>query len=164
MKPIAMTPATNQLDLLGITYELHKYISAEKRGFGVEAANALSVSPDRIFKTIIFTDSKDIVVGVSPVSAEISRKKLAAAIKVRNVESVNVQLAERVTGYVIGGISPLGQRQPHLTVLDESALIFPTIFVSGGRRGLEIEIAASDLITALQALCAPIAAWGPAKC
>jgi Cys-tRNA(Pro)/Cys-tRNA(Cys) deacylase len=123
----------------------------------------MDIAPERIFKTILFTDSKTVVVGVSPVSAEISPKKLAAAAGLRNLVSASVQLAERVTGFVVGGISPFGQRQRHVTVLDDSALSFTTIYVSGGRRGLEIEIAPQDLISSLQAICAPIAALDAAR-
>jgi Cys-tRNA(Pro)/Cys-tRNA(Cys) deacylase len=163
MKPIAITPATKALDSQGLTYTLHKYESSVTNGFGDEAATSMEIAPERVFKTILFTDSAIVVVGVSPVSAEISSKKLAAAAGVRNLTSASVQLAERVTGYVVGGISPFGQRQQHVTVMDESALNFTTIYVSGGRRGLEIEIAPQDLMKSLQAICAPIAALDAAK-
>jgi Cys-tRNA(Pro)/Cys-tRNA(Cys) deacylase len=163
MKPIAITPATKALDAHGINYTLHKYESSAMSGFGSEAAHALGTAPERIYKTILFTDSQLIVVGVSPVSWEISPKKLAAAVGVRNLKSASIELAERVTGYVVGGISPCGQRQQHATVIDDSALMFPTIFVSGGRRGLEIEIEPRDLISVLRAQCEPIAARDSAK-
>ena len=163
MKPIAITPATKALDSQGVTYKLHRYESAVTNGFGNEAATSMDIAAERIFKTILFTDSVTVIVGVSPVSSEISPKKLAAAAGFRNLASASVQVAERVTGYVVGGISPFGQRQRHVTVLDDSALSFTTIYVSGGRRGLEIEIAPQDLISSLQAICAPIAALDAAK-
>lgn len=163
MKPIAITPATQALDAHGIKYSLHKFSSSASRDFGMEAARNLDVDPTQIFKTILFRDSHCFYVGVSPVTWEINGKKVANAVGVRHVEPASVQDAQRVTGYVVGGISPFGQRKKHPTILDDSASRFPTIFVSGGRRGLEIEIAPDDLVSALQATVAQISAQGFAR-
>ena len=158
MKPLAITPATKALDARGVRYSLHKFESSTTRGFGKEASTAMGLESIRIFKTILFSDSKDLFVGVSPVEWEISTKKLATALGVRSVMPAAIADAERATGYVVGGISPFGQKKLLRTVLDESAWQFSTIFVSGGRRGLEIEISADDLVTALDAIRASIAA------
>lgn len=158
MKPLAITPATKALDALALPYSLHKFESSTTRGFGMEAAEAMGLDPRRIFKTILFTDGEELVVGVSPVEWDISPKKLAHALGIRNLIPASVTQAERATGYVVGGISPFGQKRRHRTVLDESAWDHQSIYVSGGRRGLEIEISPDDFVTAVNATHGTIAA------
>ena len=158
MKPVSITPATLLLDSLGISYTLHKYDSDVRAGFGKEAASNMNLDENQVFKTIIFGDKDLAAVGIAPVSKKISAKKLAAAVGVRSLEPMDPALAQRLTGYVVGGISPFGQKKILTTVVDASAQTFDTIYVSGGRRGLEICISASDLVTVLSAFTADIQA------
>ncbi len=144
-----MTPAIAVAKKAGITHRLHEYTSSgAHQSWGLEAANLLSVEPERVFKTLIAqVDRKALVVGIVPVTRELNLKRLAAAANGKKAELADRQLAERSTGYVLGGISPLGQRQQLLTLLDSSAEGFDTLYVSGGRRGLEIELSATDLLS-----------------
>lgn len=161
-KALAVTPATHILDDNKVEYTLHKFSSMVARDFGQEAAQSMGqsmgIDSRRVFKTIIFTDSKTFFVAISPVDHEISTKKLAQAVGVRTVHPASKDDAQRVTGYVIGGISPFGQKKSHTTVLDDSAWSFSTIYVSGGRRGLEIELTPSSITQVLGAIRAPISA------
>ncbi len=154
------TPATGALDALGLRYSIHKFESTAKDHFGREAAEAVGreFSAEQVFKTILFSHETAIVVAVSPVGHEISAKKLASAAGLRSLMPTRPEVAQRVSGYVVGGISPLGQKKSHLTVIDESAWLFPTILVSGGRRGLEIEISPDALRQATSAIIAQICA------
>lgn len=157
-KALAVTPATQLLDDNNVEYTLHKYSSTVVRDFGQEAAQSMNTDSRRVFKTIIFTDSITFFVAISPVDHEISTKKLAQAVGVRTVQPASKDDAQRITGYVIGGISPFGQKKSHTTVLDDSAWNFSTIYVSGGRRGLEIELTPSSITQVLGAIRAPISA------
>jgi len=143
-----MTPAVAAAKKAGITHRLHWYKSTgAHHSWGLEAANLLGVEPERVFKTLIVqVDRGALVVGIVPVTRELNLKLLAAAAGGKKAELADRQLAERSTGYVLGGISPLGQRQPLLTLLDSSTQNFETLYVSGGRRGLEIELSATDLL------------------
>jgi Cys-tRNA(Pro)/Cys-tRNA(Cys) deacylase len=141
-----------------ITHRLHSYEHDPRASYGLEAASALGVSPDRVFKTLLAEVDGVLTVGVVPVVHQLDLKALAAAAGGKRAKMADVALAERTTGYVAGGISPLGQRKQLATVLDESALGFETMFCSGGRRGLEIEIAPADLVALLSARVAAIAA------
>ena len=156
MKPQSITPATALLDSLGISYSLHKYESLVSTDFGKEAASTMGLDEELVFKTILFGKAKTAVVAISPVSHKINSKMLAAAVNVRSIEPMDPQVAQRLTGYVRGGISPFGQKKQFPTVLDESALHLERIYVSGGRRGLELGIAPTDLIRALSATTAHI--------
>jgi Cys-tRNA(Pro)/Cys-tRNA(Cys) deacylase len=158
MRAVAITPATLALDSLGISYTLHKFDSVAGAGFGKEAANIMNLDENQVFKTIIFGDKSIAVVGIAPVSQKISLKKLAAAAGFRSLEPMDPALAQRLTGYVVGGISPFGQKKVLTTVIDASALLFEHIYVSGGRRGLEICIAPTDLVNVLGAITAEIQA------
>jgi Cys-tRNA(Pro)/Cys-tRNA(Cys) deacylase len=158
MRIVAITPATLALDSLGISYTLHKFDSVAGTGFGKEAASSMSLDESQVFKTIVFGDKNMAAVGIAPVSQRISAKKLATAVGVRSLEPMDAALAQRLTGYVVGGISPFGQKKVLTTVLDESALLCEHIYVSGGRRGLEICISPSDLISTLGAITAGIQA------
>ena len=122
-----------------------------RSGYGRAAAQALGVEESRVFKTLLAKSEKSVVVAIVPVSTQLSLKALALVLGVKRCEMVPAHDAQRITGYVVGGISPFGQKKKLFTVIDESALDFPTIFVSGGRRGLDIEVAASDLVRLLEA-------------
>jgi Cys-tRNA(Pro)/Cys-tRNA(Cys) deacylase len=158
MKPLAITPATVVLDSMNIAYTLHRFESKVSTGFGKEAASNMNLDESQIFKTIMFGDKNIALVAIAPVSTKISAKKLAAAIGVRSIEPMDAALAQRMSGYVVGGISPFGQKKKVTTVIDASARECEKIFVSGGRRGLEICITPADLIYVLEALTAEIQA------
>jgi Cys-tRNA(Pro)/Cys-tRNA(Cys) deacylase len=139
------TPATALLARLGIAHSVHVYEHDPRRGaYGLEASDELGVPPERVFKTLVAEVDGALTVGVVPVAGQLDLKELAAA-------------AERATGYMAGGISPLGQRRRLPVVIDSSALEFATVFCSGGRRGLEIELAPADLVRAAGARVAVIA-------
>lgn len=152
------TPAIVALDHAGVHYGVHEFeADPNKRGFGQAAADALGVEQERVFKTLIATvDDHRHVVGIVPVSGQLSLKELAAAVHGKRAEMCPPDTAERLTGYVVGGISPFGQKRALVAVIDETCILFETIFVSGGRRGLDIEIAPDDLIRVLDATVAPI--------
>lgn len=124
--------------------------------FGAEAAAELGMPPERVLKTLLADVDGDLVVGIVPVSGTLDLKLLAAAVGGKRAAMAPVEQAERATGYVAGGISPLGQRTTHPTVLDESALEHSTVLVSGGRRGLDVEIDPHDLVDLTNARVAPI--------
>lgn len=124
--------------------------------YGLEAAAALGVAPERVLKTLCAAVDGDLVVGIVPVSGQLDLKALATAVGGKRAVLADAATAERATGYVIGGISPLGQRRSHPTVLDQSALDHPTVFVSAGKRGLEVELAPADLEAATGATVARI--------
>jgi len=146
------------LTATGVQFQVHEFGDiAPEGGYGKAAAVALGVEHERVFKTLIATvDGTDHAVAIVPVSGQLSLKDLAIALGAKRAEMCEPQIAERLTGYVVGGISPFGQKRPLPTVIDETCILFDTIFVSGGRRGLDIEIAPDDLITVLSAITAPI--------
>jgi Cys-tRNA(Pro)/Cys-tRNA(Cys) deacylase len=151
------TPATALLARQKIPHAVHHYDHDPRPGsYGLEASNALGVEPDRVFKTLVADVDGALTVGVVPVTCQLDLKALAAAAGGKRAGLADVAAAERATGYVAGGISPLGQRRRLPVVIDASALGFATIFCSGGRRGLEIEIAPADLIRAAGATVAAI--------
>jgi Cys-tRNA(Pro)/Cys-tRNA(Cys) deacylase len=152
------TPATALLVKHKIAHSVHAYVHDPRLPFGLEAAAAMGVSPDRVFKTLLAEVDGALSVGIVPVDTQLDLKALAAALGGKKAKMAEVAVAERVTGYVAGGISPLGQRKRLPTALDSSALDLPTMFCSGGRRGLEIELAATDLVALLSATVADIAA------
>lgn len=125
--------------------------------FGREAAEALGVEPDRVFKTLLADVDGRLVVGIVPVTGKLDFKALAAAVGGKKAVMADPALAERRTGYIVGGISPIGQKAAHPTVLDETAELWDTVFVSGGRRGLDLELAPRDLARATDAIVADIA-------
>jgi Cys-tRNA(Pro)/Cys-tRNA(Cys) deacylase len=143
-----MTPAINAAKKAGITHRIHEYEhDASAASYGLEAAEKLGVSPDRVFKTLIAElDDGRLAVGIVPVATSLNLKSLAALAGGKRAEMADMAKAERATGYVAGGISPIGQKKRLPTVLDESASLHATIYVSAGRRGLEIEIAPADLL------------------
>jgi len=152
------TAATALLTRLGIPYTVHTYDHDPRHGsYGAEAAQALGVAVGRVFKTLVADVDGALAVGVVPVAAQLDLKALAAAVGGKKAVMADASAAERATGYVTGGISPLGQRRRLRVVIDATALEFPTVYCSGGRRGLEIELAPGDLVRAANATVAPIA-------
>ena len=152
------TTATIALDRAKIQYKLHEYEHDRRReSYGLEASEALGVPPGRVFKTLVAAVDGSLAVAVVPVHRQLDLKALAAAAGGKRAVMAEVAAAERATGYVAGGISPVGQKRRLPVVVDESALSLGTMFCSAGRRGLEIEIAPADLIKATGATVAAIA-------
>lgn len=153
-----VTPACLALDALGIAYELHPYThDPAASSYGDEAAEALGVEPDQVFKTLMAElDTGELVVAVLPVTTTLDLKRLAATLGTKKAAMANVAKAERSSGYVAGGISPFGQRTQRRTAIDEWATVNEQIYISGGRRGLDLSLAPVDLIAALDAVVAPI--------
>jgi Cys-tRNA(Pro)/Cys-tRNA(Cys) deacylase len=140
------TPATKLLAIAKIKFTSHSYAhDARAAGFGTEAANALGIPPAQCFKTLVSDVDGVLAVAVVPVDGSLDLKALATALGGKRAAMADPVLAERTTGYVRGGISPLGQRKRLRTVIDASARDWPTMFVSAGRRGLEIELSPDDL-------------------
>lgn len=157
-KGAGSTPATLALTRLGIRFTLHEFEhDPAQTDFGGEAAERLDVSERRIFKTLLAQVDGELVVGIVPVAGKLDLKALAAAVGGKRAAMADPLVAERKTGYVIGGISPIGQRTRLRAVLDHSVQGFDTVFVSGGRRGLDIELAPDALIDATDAVLAAIA-------
>ncbi len=152
------TPATVALAKAGIAFVLHEYAhDPAVTAFGLEAAAALGAEPERVFKTLLAeVDGVGLVVAVVPVSGSLDLKALAAAAGGKRAGMARPDIAERRTGYVVGGISPIGQRTPLPAFVDETAQLWDTVFVSGGRRGLDIELAPADLLAAISGSYAPI--------
>jgi Cys-tRNA(Pro)/Cys-tRNA(Cys) deacylase len=155
--PGAGTPATVALTKASVSFTTHTYEHDPAAGsFGTEAAEALGVVPERVFKTLLAEVDGRLTVAVVPVSGSLDLKALASAFGGKKAAMADPAAAERSTGYVLGGISPLGQRKPLRTVVDESALEFETVFCSGGRRGLEVELAPAELVRLTAAVTASI--------
>lgn len=151
------TPATLALGSAGVAYEVRAYEHDPRTtSYGLEAADALGVDPARVFKTLLASLDGRLVVGIVPVSGQLDLKALARTLGGSKAVMAEVAAAERATGYVAGGISPIGQKRPHPTVLDASALEHDTILVSGGRRGLDLELAPHDLVAVTGAVIATI--------
>ncbi|MEV0727924.1 Cys-tRNA(Pro) deacylase [Polymorphospora sp. NPDC050346] len=152
------TPATALLARRKVPFTAHPYrVDPAAPSYGLAAAAALGVAPERVFKTLVATVDGRLTVGVVPVTGSLDLKALAAAAGGKRGVMAEPAAAERATGYVTGGISPLGQRTRLPIVLDVSAPRWSTVFVSGGRRGLQIEIAPGDLISLTDATLAAIA-------
>jgi Cys-tRNA(Pro)/Cys-tRNA(Cys) deacylase len=143
-----MTPAINAAKKANIEYRVHEYQhdpSAES--YGLEAADKLDIARERVFKTLVVAiGDKELAVGVIPVSSKLNMKLMAKALGVKKVSMAETSDVERSTGYILGGVSPIGQKKRLKTVVDSSASVYPTIFVSAGRRGLEIELNPNDLL------------------
>jgi Cys-tRNA(Pro)/Cys-tRNA(Cys) deacylase len=142
-----MTPAINTARKHKISHEIHEYAHDESsQSYGLEAAEKMGVPAERVFKTLVVVlDNKELAVGVIPVSALLSMKRIAKAAGAKKAAMADKSDVERSTGYVLGGVSPLGQRKRLQTIIDTSAAKHPTVFVSAGRRGLEIELSPDDL-------------------
>lgn len=153
------TPALRELSALGIPHTIHSYThDPRERSFGTEAARKLDLDETHVYKTIIFLiDERTPVAAIVPVSTQVDTKALARALDVKRVESCPVTTAERLTGYVVGGISPFGQKTRARTVVDESAGMLGRMYVSAGRRGLEVSLSPADLVAVTGAAVAPIA-------
>lgn len=143
-----MTPAINAAKQAKVPFHVHEYVHDPKaESYGEEAALKLNLPLARVFKTLVVAlDGKELAVAVVPVSGLLDMKHCAAALGAKKCEMAERKDAERSTGYVLGGISPLGQKKRLRTVIDMSAQGFETLFVSAGRRGLEIELAPDDLV------------------
>ncbi len=152
------TPALVELTRLGISFEIREYDhDPAAPSFGLEAAEKLGLPADQIFKTLVADVDGNHVVAIVPVNHHVSLKLLAKAIGGKKAAMADPVVAQRITGYVVGGISPIGQKKKLTTVLDETAELFDTVLVSGGRRGLDIELAPADLVRATGAIIAEIA-------
>ena len=154
-----MTPAILELEAADIAFTVHEYQRGESlHDFGAEAAEKLGLDPDQVFKTLLVTADGGQAVAIVPVSGKLALKAVGKAIGAKRVEMCDPTVAERITGYVRGGISPFGQKKRLPTVIDEMALAFDRIYVSGGKRGLDIGVAPGDLVALLDATVADIAA------
>jgi Cys-tRNA(Pro)/Cys-tRNA(Cys) deacylase len=153
------TPATVLLTRQRVAFTAHRYqVDEQATSYGEAAAAALGVPPGRVFKTLVASVDGRLTVGVVPVSGSLDLKALAAAVGGKRAGMADPADAQRATGYVTGGISPFGQRSRLPVVVDASAHGWPTVYVSGGRRGLQVEVAPADLIRVTGAVEAAIAA------
>lgn len=143
----AATPATTALNRAGVAFTVHRYQhDPGAMSYGLEAAHGLGVPPERVFKTLLADVDGTLVVAVVPVVGSLDLKALASVRGGKRAGMAASAAAERATGYVVGGISPLGQRRRLPTVVDQTATSFDTVYVSAGRRGLDLELAPMDLI------------------
>jgi Cys-tRNA(Pro)/Cys-tRNA(Cys) deacylase len=155
---LLVTPAVDALTAAGVAFTVHEYDhDPAVTRFGLEAATALGLDPDQVLKTLLVTAEGAQAVAVVPVSCTLSLKAVGAALGRKRVEMCDPAVAQRVTGYVLGGISPFGQRKRLPTVVDETVELYDTVYVSGGRRGLDLGVAPSDLVRLLDATVADIA-------
>ncbi|HUJ05375.1 MAG TPA: Cys-tRNA(Pro) deacylase [Streptosporangiaceae bacterium] len=151
------TRATEQLTRLGIAFRVHPYASDHSgEAYGTQAAAALGVPPERVFKTLVASVDGRLAVAVVPVAGQLSLKALADAAGGKKAEMAQPADAERATGYVVGGISPIAQRRRLPVFVDATALDYDTVFCSAGQRGLQLELAPADLIRVTSAVIAPI--------
>ncbi len=157
----ASTPAVAAAVRAGIAHRVLEYRhDPDAEAVGVHAATALGLPVERVFKTLVADTGERLLVAIVPVAARLDLKALAVLAEVKRVEMADPKAAERATGYVVGGISPLGQQRRLATFLDASALAFPTIFVSAGKRGLELELSPADLLALTGGSAGPIASGG----
>lgn len=155
--PSTGTPATVALTRAGVAYTVHGYEhDPAHTSYGLEAAERLGLDPGRVFKTLLASADGQLVVAVVPVSGQLDLKALAAVRGAKRAVLTDVLAAERATGYVVGGISPIGQKRALPSIVDTSALRHPTVFVSAGRRGSDLEIDPADLIRVVGATTARI--------
>ena len=152
------TPATIALTAAGVRFLPHAYDhDPATTNYGTEAATALGLDPDQVFKTLLADVDGHLVVAIVPVTGMLDLRALARAIGGKKAVMADPAVAQRKTGYILGGISPIGQKKSHPTVLDETAELFDTIYVSGGRRGFDIELAPKDLLAITAGSVAAIA-------
>jgi Cys-tRNA(Pro)/Cys-tRNA(Cys) deacylase len=153
----AGTPATVALTAAGVSFTQHAYEHDPGAGsFGLEAADVLGLPPEQVFKTLLVDSGAGLAVAVVPVSGRLDLKAMAAALGVKRVAMADPLAAQRSSGYVVGGISPVGQKRDLPTVVDESAELFDVVYVSGGRRGLDLGLSPADLVRVTGAVVADI--------
>lgn len=161
VKEVVMTPAVDYAKRAGISFQLHRYVhDVSCQHYGQEAADKLKVSASRVFKTLLVSlddHNNALAVAVVPVNAQLDLKLMAKVLGVKRVKMADKQVAQRATGYLIGGISPLGQKRLWPTVIDQSACALEQIYFSGGQRGLEISMATDDLVNLTKAQISAIA-------
>ena len=151
------TPATVVLTAAGVTFTQHAYEhDPSARSFGLEAAHVLGLPAEQVFKTLLVDTGPGLAVAVVPVAGQLDLKAMAAALGVKRVVMADPAVAQRSSGYVVGGISPVGQKRPLPTVVDESADLFEVVYVSGGRRGLDLGLSPADLVRVTDAVVADI--------
>jgi Cys-tRNA(Pro)/Cys-tRNA(Cys) deacylase len=143
-----MTPAIQIARKAGIKHQIHEYSHDPTHpSFGREASEKLGVAPDQVFKTLVVVlDTRELAVGIVPVSSTLNLKAIAKAARAKKATMADADVVERSTGYVLGGVSPLGQKKRLRTFIDSSAALLTGMFVSAGRRGLELELAPADLL------------------
>ncbi|MGB3613307.1 MAG: Cys-tRNA(Pro) deacylase [Elainellaceae cyanobacterium] len=153
-----MTPAIERAKKASISFQIHEYEhDPAADSYGEEAAEKLGVASDRVLKTLVVSHgAKDLAVAVLPVSRQLNLKQFAKAIGAKKAAMADKAVAERATGYVLGGVSPIGQKKALTTVIDASAEQFDTIYISAGRRGLELELSPADLSALTRGKFAPI--------
>ena len=153
----AGTPATDALRAAGVAFALRAYEHDPRAtSYGLEAAEALGVDPDRVFKTLMVEADGGLAVVVVPVSCTVDLKAAASALGAKRAQMADPAAAQRATGYVLGGISPLGQKRRHRTLIDETVELWDTVLVSGGRRGLDLELSPHDLIGLTEGVLAAV--------
>ena len=153
------TPALRALTSAGVAHTLHPYdVDADEADYGRLVAQAIGIDEYRVFKTLVTLADARATVAIVPVAGHLSLKALAIAVGAKRAEMAPVDVAERLTGYVHGGISPFGQRKRLPTVLDASAVALDRVYVSAGRRGLQVGVTPTDLVALLAAIVAPVAA------
>lgn len=154
-----MTPAIRRLESAGVCYKVLRYKHTTAHSdYGIDASQQLGVAPAQVFKTLVAeTDAHELIVAIVPVSGRLHMKSLASACGARKACMADGTKAEKTTGYVLGGVSPLGQKKPLRTFIDDSAVAFDSVYISGGRRGLEIKLSVQILAELLDARFAAIA-------
>ena len=152
-----MTPATKLLKANKVDFSIHEYEhDANAKSFGLEAAEKLNLRVEEVFKTLLVTDEKNYFVAILPVHHQLNLKKVAQAVGAKKLKMSDPKDAERLTGYLVGGISPVGQKKRLKTVIDQSAVQLEKLYVSGGKRGLDIGLKPRDLAKVLSATFADV--------